>query len=173
MSAEASLAIIVAQSSNRVIGIENRLPWHLPEDLKYFKSVTMGKPIVMGRKTFESIGRPLPGRKNIVITRQSDWQADGVAVTHSLDEALAMGRSAAAEASVGEVMVIGGAEIYREALSLAETLYVTEVGAELQGDAHFPEILDTQWREVERSESYPAELDGAPISYSFVTYKRS
>lgn len=172
MTTEASLAIIVAQSSNRVIGIENRLPWHLPEDLKYFKAVTMGKPIIMGRKTYESIGRPLPGRQNIVITRQPDWHAEGVSVVHSLADALAQGQLAAAAAKVAEVMVIGGAQIYQEALSLAQTLYVTEVATELQGDAYFPEISPTQWRQVACSEDHPAQLQEASISYRFVTYSR-
>lgn len=172
MNSEVSVAIIVAQSTNRVIGIENTLPWHLPEDLKYFKSVTMGKPILMGRKTYESIGRPLPGRENIVITRQKDWQAEGVTAVHSLADAIERGVGAAEVARASEVMIIGGAEIYREAMALAETLYITEVNAEIEGDAHFPGISGADWREVERSETFPADLQGDSITYAFVTYKR-
>lgn len=172
MSVKPTVAIIVAQSSNRVIGIENRLPWHLPEDLKYFKARTLGKPIIMGRKTYESIGRPLPGRRNIVITRQPDWSAEGVDVADSLSDAVLLAQQVAQEEGAPEVMVIGGAQIYQEALPLADTLYVTDVAIELQGDAFFPEISPERWQEVECSEAYPAELQGAAIDYRFLTYSR-
>ena len=114
------LSIIVAAAKNLAIGKDNQLLWHLPEDLKYFKRVTMGKPIVMGRKTFESIGRPLPGRLNIVITRQSDWQHEGVKVVHSIEEALILAESQSFIDGSDEVMVIGGAEIYKAALPKAQ-----------------------------------------------------
>lgn len=143
------LALIVAMARNRVIGKDNQLPWHLPSDLKYFKQTTLGKPVIMGRRTFDSIGRPLPGRKNIVITRQPHWQREGVSTAVSLPEAIALGRSAALAGGAEELMVIGGAQIYAEALPLARRLYVTEVQAEVEGDARFPE-LSTAWQEVSR-----------------------
>ncbi|MFC6670888.1 dihydrofolate reductase [Marinobacterium aestuariivivens] len=143
------LAVIVAQARNRVIGIDNRLPWHLPADLKYFKEVTSGKPVIMGRKTFESIGRPLPNRHNIVVTRDSGWHHEGVRTASSLPEAVEMARAYAEEANVDEVMVIGGAQIYAQALPLADMLYVTEVQLEPEGDAVFPELLASEWAEIE------------------------
>ena len=163
------LAVIVAVAENGVIGRNNALPWHLPEDLRYFKRVTMGKPIVMGRKTFESIGRPLPGRTNIVITRQPDYTADGVKVVSGLDEALALAEDVALIDGVGELMVIGGAEIYREAIARARRLYLTEVHASIEGDAYLPEIDWSLWREVSR-ESWPA-TEASPFSYSFVVFE--
>ncbi len=126
------IAIVVAMAANRVIGRDNQLPWHLPADLKHFKQLTLGKPVVMGRKTYASIGRPLPERTNIVVTRDRDYEAPGCVVVHSLDEALA----AAGEAA--EVMVIGGAGIYRQVLPRTDTLYLTEVHAEFEGDTLFP-----------------------------------
>jgi dihydrofolate reductase len=136
MTRHVPLALIAARARNGVIGLDNRMPWHLPEDLAYFKRVTLGKPVVMGRKTFESIGRPLPGRLNIVVTRNPDWQAAGVQVAHSLDAALALAAAAAPE----EIMLIGGAELYRQALPQADVLYLTEIDAEFAGDAFFPEV---------------------------------
>jgi dihydrofolate reductase len=126
------ISIIVAHDKNRVIGYENKLPWHLPGDLQYFKEMTMGKPIIMGRKTFESIGRPLPGRRNIVITRNEHYKADGIEVVSSLDEALQLTKDAE------ETMVIGGEQILRLALPLAERLYITLIDAEFEGDTYFP-----------------------------------
>lgn len=157
------LSIIVAMAKNRTIGVNNDLPWHLPEDLKYFKATTLGKPILMGRKTFDSIGRPLPGRQNIVITRNAEWQHEGVDVAPSLDAAIALA------SDVEEVMVTGGAQIYEMALPFVHRLYVTEVDLEIDGDAHFPEFSKNEWREVSR-ESHPA-MDGKP-AYSFVVYER-
>ena len=133
-----NVSLIVAVSRNGVIGLDNQLPWHLPEDLKYFKSVTMGKPLIMGRKTFESIGRPLPGRTNIVITRDSGWHAEGVEVAQTLLQAMTLARLACAQAELNEIMVIGGEQIYRLALPVADRLYLTEVQAEVEGDAFFP-----------------------------------
>jgi dihydrofolate reductase len=147
--AELTLSLIVAMDRNRVIGCDNALPWHLPEDLKYFKSVTMGKPIVMGRKTFESIGRPLPGRLNIVITRNTGWQHPGVVVAHSLSEALVLAGNDPPSREAGEVMVIGGEQIYRAAIEQASRLYITRVDTEVEGDAFFPDFTEGHWREVE------------------------
>lgn len=164
------LAVIVAAAENGVIGRNNALPWHLPEDLRYFKRVTLGKPIVMGRKTFESIGRPLPGRTNIVITRQPEYSAKGVKVVSSLDEALELAADVALIDGVSELMVIGGAEIYRAALPRARRLYLTEVHAEVEGDARMPGLDWSDWREVSR-ESWPAS-EANPYPYSFVVFER-
>lgn len=157
MNTDVKLALIVAMANNRTIGCNNELPWRLPEDLKYFKSVTMGKPIVMGRKTFDSIGRPLPGRLNIVVTRNGEWQHPGVKTAPSLQQALAIAveeRDIAVESEpqIQEVMVIGGAEIYRAAIELADRLYITRVQAQVEGDAFFPEYDEAAWCEVSRQE---------------------
>ena len=157
-------SLIVAMGKNRAIGKDNQMPWHLPADLKFFKATTMAKPIIMGRKTFESIGRPLPGRTNIVITRNHDWSADGVSVAYSVVRALKM----AADENTEEAMIIGGAQIYTESLQYADRLYITEIDLDPEGDAFFPEIGD-EWREVSR-EAHPAE--GDKPAYAFVTYER-
>jgi dihydrofolate reductase len=162
------ISLIVAVSRNGVIGIDNQLPWHLPEDLKYFKSVTMGKPIIMGRKTFDSIGRPLPGRTNIVITRDSSWQVDGVEVARTLAQAMTLGQLACAQADVDEAMVIGGEQIYRMTLPAADRLYLTEVQAEVEGDAFFPEFDTKDWHQV--SEQLPEVTDTHP--YRFIVLER-
>ena len=162
------ISLIVAVSRNGVIGIDNQLPWHLPEDLKYFKSVTMGKPIIMGRKTFDSIGRPLPGRTNIVITRNSSWQVEGVEVAQTLAQAMTLGKLACAQADVDEVMVIGGEQIYRMTLPAADRLYLTEVQAEVEGDATFPEFDAKDWQQV--SEQLPEVTDTHP--YRFLVLER-
>jgi len=162
------ISLIVAVSRNGVIGIDNQLPWHLPEDLKYFKSVTMGKPIIMGRKTFDSIGRPLPGRTNIVITRDSSWQVDGVEVAQTLAQAMTLGKLACAQADVDEAMVIGGEQIYRMTLPAADRLYLTEVQAEVEGDATFPEFDAKDWQQV--SEQLPEVADTHP--YRFIVLER-
>ena len=164
------LAIIVAAAENGVIGRNNGLPWHLPEDLRYFKRVTMGKPIVMGRKTFESIGRPLPGRSNIVISRNAEFSASGVQVVASLDEALALADKIAHMDGAAEVVVIGGAEIYQLAMPLADRLYITEVHASVEGDAMLPPIHWPDWREISRE--LHAASAGNPFDYSFVVYER-
>lgn len=164
------LAIIVAAAKNGVIGIKNRLPWHLPQDLKYFKSVTMGKPVIMGRKTYESIGRPLPGRLNIVVTRDQLWKASvDLVVVHSLTSALeAASQHVPAEADVTEAMIIGGAEIYREALPLADKIYLTEVGVEPEGDAFFELPCGDQWD----LESITPGEESAVIPHRFLVYQR-
>ncbi len=139
------LSLIVAVARNGVIGKDNRLPWHIPEDLKRFRALTMGHHIIMGRRTWESIGRPLPGRTSVVITRDADYTASGAQVVHSLTEAVA---GCAGDA---EAFVIGGAEIYREALPHADRVYLTEVMADYPGDVSFP-ALGPEWREISRHE---------------------
>lgn len=167
------LAMIVAQSQNRVIGHRNRLPWYLPEDLKYFKRITQGKPIIMGRKTFESIGRPLPGRTNIVITRDPDWQGKGagVRVVHSLQDAIELAESLALINGLDEALVIGGAEIYALALPRAERIYLTQVHAEVEGDAFFPRLDPAEWQEVGRQDF--AAVEPNPYDYSFIVLDRT
>ncbi len=153
--------MIAALARNRVVGIENRLPWHLPEDLKYFKATTHGHPIIMGRKTFDSIGRPLPGRHNIVVTRDPEWAHNGVTTVHSIDAAIA------AAGDVDEAFLIGGATLYAEALPRADRLYLTEIDAVFAGDACFPAWPQDEFVEVRRENH-----NGADFSYSFVLYQR-
>ncbi|RXZ45540.1 dihydrofolate reductase [Crenobacter cavernae] len=157
-----TVTLVAAMAEGNVIGVANTLPWHLPEDLKHFKAVTLGKPIVMGRKTYDSIGRPLPGRRNVVVTRNRDWHADGVEVAHSLDEALAR------LAEVDEVCVIGGGELFAQSLAGADKLSLTEIALEVDGDAFFPEVDKNVWREASREEHVSA--DG--LAYAFVEYLR-
>ncbi len=163
------VAMIAARSRNGVIGVDNQMPWHLPEDLRFFKRKTQGKPLVMGRKTFDSIGRPLPGRLNIVVTRSETFHPSGVEVCHDLEDALALADQRAQESGAEEIMVIGGAQIYTQALSLAQRLYLTEIALELDGDACFPAVDAAAWQEVERVPGTP--VDGQP-DYAFVTYRR-
>lgn len=163
------IALIVAAADNNVIGRNNALPWDLPADLAHFKRLTMGKPILMGRKTFESIGRPLPGRTNIVISRDTAYASEGVMVVHSLDEALARAEDIALIEGANELMVIGGAEIYRLALPMASRLYITRVHAQVDGDAWLPEIDWADWQESS-SDTYPA--DGSRPAHTFFAYTR-
>lgn len=165
-----TVSLIVAMAKNRVIGVNNQLPWHLPADLKHFKATTMAKPIVMGRKTWESIGRPLPGRFNIVISRQLDYIAEGAEVVSDLTAALALARKEAASTGLDEVLIIGGEAIYRQALGEVDKMYITEVDLEPDGDAWFPDIELNAWNEVSR-ECHPAKLDKSP-AYCFVTLQR-
>lgn len=139
------LSIIAAMARNHVIGKNGKMPWRLPAELQYFKRMTMGKPIVMGRKTFEAIGRVLPGRQNIVLTRERDYQHPGVDVVYSIDEAI----GAAADAQ--ELMIIGGAQLYRQTLGRADRLYLTLIDAEIEGDTHFPEFNQDDWEAVEKT----------------------
>lgn len=151
MAEPPAIALIVAVAENDVIGRSGQLPWHLPDDLKRFKALTMGKPMLMGRRTFESIGRPLPGRASLVLTRAADWVApDGVTVVHSLEEALERTRGAP------ELAVIGGAEVFRLALPRALRVDLTRVHARVDGDTFFPPLDPREWREVERIE-HPAD----------------
>ena len=158
------IALVVAMAENRVIGKDNQLIWRLPADLKFFKNLTTGHPIIMGRKTFESIGKPLPNRTNIVITRQQDFEAEGCLVAHSLSEALMM-----AQQMDSDIFVIGGAEIYKQAMFLADTIYLTEVHHEFEGDTFFPEIDTLLWIETDRKEHQADEKN--PYDYAFVTLK--
>ena len=158
------VALIAALADNRVIGRDNQLPWRVPADLKHFKALTMGKPIIMGRKTWESIGRPLPGRDNIVVTRAADYRAEGCQVVHSVAEAL----QAAADAD--EAMIIGGANLYEQTLDVADRLYLTQIRAEVEGDARFPVIDRQAWREIE-CESHPAD-ERNEFAYDFVVLER-
>ena len=159
----AVVSLVAALARGRVIGIENRLPWHLPEDLQRFKRLTMGAPVIMGRNTRESIGRPLPGRRNIVVTRQPQAAWNGCSVAHSLDEALALA------ADAPEVFVIGGAELYAQALPRADRLYLTFIDADVSGDAFFPELDPAAWREIAREPG----ISASGLGYAFVTYVRS
>lgn len=165
-----TLALVVAMANNRAIGKDNQLLWHLPEDLKYFKRITMGKPMIMGRKTFESIGRPLPGRLNIVVTRQKNWQHEGVVVAHSIEAAHRIAEQQAQVDNVDEVMLIGGAELYTSAIEMADKIYLTRIDATIEGDAFFPEIDNTQWQEVSREE-HPA-TEHNPFAYAFCVLER-
>ena len=136
------LSMIVATALDRIIGKDNDMPWHLPADLQYFKKMTLGKPIIMGRKTFESIGRPLPGRKNIVISRDPNYQANGVNTVTTVDDALALVKD------VEEIMVIGGGAIYKHCMPAATRLYITHINAEVAGDTQFPEYDLSEWNKV-------------------------
>lgn len=167
---QVAVGMIVAMARNGVIGRDNQLPWHLPNDLKYFKATTMGKPIVMGRKTYESIGKPLPGRPNIVISRDSDFQAEGVLLASTIDGALALAKRTALDVGVDEIMIIGGSQVYSALLPSVDRLYLTEVHAEVEGDSHFPSMNFGQWRELSR-ENFFAE-GGNPFDYSFVIYQK-
>jgi dihydrofolate reductase len=158
------LSIIVATAANGVIGRDNQLPWHLPADLRHFKQTTMGKPILMGRKTWESIGRPLPGRTNIVITRDTDYAAAGCVVVNSIEAAME------AAGSQDEIMIIGGAELYRQVLPRTDTIYLTRIHEDFDGDTVFPELSASEWREVERSDQQPDENN--PHDYSFIRFDR-
>lgn len=157
------VVMIAAVAQNRAIGLDNQLLWRLPEDLKRFKALTLGNPILMGRKTFESLGRPLPGRRNVVVSRNTDWRAEGAEVFASLEAALA------ACAGVEQLFVIGGAEIYRQALAFADVLDLTEVEDAPRGDVFFPELVAEEWQEISRE----AQQDAASgIRYAFVEYRR-
>ncbi|SHQ82947.1 dihydrofolate reductase DfrA [Mycobacteroides abscessus subsp. abscessus] len=156
------ISLLWAMDENRAIGRNNQLPWHLPEDLKYFKRVTMGKPIAMGRKTYDSIGRPLPGRENIVITRNQGVTIEGCTVIHDVKDLL--------KRDDEELFVIGGAEIFKEILPFADRLYVTEIREEFEADTFFPEYNLSDWELIE---SIPGVKDEKnPYDYEFLVYQR-
>jgi len=155
------ICLIVAMAQNGVIGRDNTLPWHLPQDLKRFKAITLGKPILMGRKTFESIGKPLPGRTNLVLTRDRHWRAEGVVVAHSVEDAIERARGAA------ELMAIGGAEVYRLLMPVARRIYLTHVHADVPGDTYFPDFDPTQWVDAQCT-THPADEKNA-YAMTFVT----
>ncbi len=158
------ISLIVAASANGVIGADGELPWHLPDDFRYFKQVTMGKPIVMGRRTWESIGRPLPGRQNIVVTRQRDFEAAGTTVVDSPEAAVATADE------TDELMIIGGGEIYRRFLPIAHRVYLTRVEVDVEGDTFFPALDDAEWR-LASTESHPADERHA-WAFEFRVYER-
>jgi dihydrofolate reductase len=158
------ISLISAMAHNRVIGHENRLPWHLPADLQHFKAVTMGKPMVMGRKTWESLPGRLPGRPHIVVTRNVDYRAQGARVVHSLEQ----GFDAAGD--VEEIMVVGGANLYAQALPHARRMYLTCIDADIEGDARFPEFDEREWRKVS-TEIHSAD-DRNPYDYQFLVLEK-
>jgi len=158
------ISLIAAMDRNRLIGADGRLPWHLPADLAHFKRVTMGKPVLMGRRTFESIGRPLPGRHNIIVSRDPAYRAEGCTVVHSVEAGL--GGAGLAP----EVMVIGGASLYAQCLARAHRLYLTLVDGAFAGDTFFPAWDSRTWRELERQDHAPDERN--PFAYSFVTMEK-
>jgi dihydrofolate reductase len=158
------VTLILARARNGVIGAKGGLPWHLPEDLAFFKRTTMGHPIVMGRKTWESIGRPLPGRRSVVVTRDRAFAAAGADVVHSLDEAVTLC------AGSDEIFVIGGAQLYAEALPRADRLLLTEIHADFDGDTFLPAPSALEWAQAGRQPHSPAE--GRPYGFDFVDYRR-
>lgn len=157
------ISLIVAMARNGAIGIDNKMPWYLPEDLQHFRSLTMNKPIVMGRKTFEAIGRPLPGRDNIVISRNSDFKAEGITLVGTTMQALQVANHAQ------EIMIIGGAQIYRFFLPLAQRFYITCIDADIAGDTYFPTWQPDEWEEYER---HPPRISPGGIPYYFLTLER-
>ncbi|CAM4233169.1 dihydrofolate reductase [Bacillus manliponensis] len=159
------ISLLVAMDKNRVIGKDNDLPWRLPADLAYFKTVTMGHHIIMGRKTFESIGRPLPGRTNVVITRNKDYKVEGCQVIHAIDDVKKM-----SEETNEELFVIGGAEIFKEVLSFADRLYITKIEEEFEGDTFFPEVNENEWEEVFMEQGVTDEKN--PYTYYFCRYEK-
>lgn len=164
------LSLICAMAENRVIGRNNSLPWHLSEDLKYFKRCTMGNCIIMGRKTWESIGRSLPGRTNIVITSKANYKAEGIRVVGSLQEAIKLAESISIIDGCEEAFVIGGAGIYRAALPLADRFHLTRVHAEVEGDTFLTDFDESQWREIDRQDFQRS--DSNPYDYSICILER-
>jgi dihydrofolate reductase len=158
------LSLIVAMAKNCTIGVNNTLPWRCPEDLKHFKTLTMGHHMIMGRKTFDSIGKPLPGRTTVVVTRNTDLSIAGCLIAHSLNEAI--------EACAGdeEIFIVGGAELYRQAVPVVDMLYITEIQQDVEGDAHFPEFDKSAWQEISRE--VRSQDTPQPLEYHFVTYRR-
>lgn len=163
------VSLIVAATRNQVIGRDNQMPWHLPADLRYFKQRTLGKPIIMGRKTWESLGRPLPERLNIVVTRQTDIALEGAEVFADLQAAIERGQEWASEQGVDEVMVIGGGQLYQQALALTQRVYLTRIDLELEGDTFFPVLDAQQWQQTE-AQAHPAQ-DQEP-GYTFEVWQR-
>lgn len=159
-----SISLIVAMAKNRTIGINNTLPWRCPEDLKRFKALTMGHHMIMGRKTFDSIGKPLPGRTTVVVTRDRNLKIEGCLMAHSIPDAIKIC------AGDTEIFIVGGADIYAQSLQLADTLYVTEIQQDVEGDAHFPAFDKIHWHETSR-EVHSQETP-QPLQYHFVTYQR-
>lgn len=162
-----SIALIVAAAANQAIGKAGQLLWHLPKDLKFFKNTTWGMPVIMGRKTFESVNKPLPGRINIVITSNADWKAEGTQTASSLADALEQAKTT----NCKEIFVIGGGEIYRQALSLADTVYLTRVHAELEGDTFFPVLDENEWQMTSSDDFETDEKHVYPFSIQVWKHK--
>lgn len=159
-------SIMVARSDNRVIGKNNELVWHMPADLKYFRETTLGHYVVMGRKTYESVNKPLPGRTNVIITRQPNYNREGCTVVHTVEDAFSLGE----RDGQTEIFILGGSQIYERTIDVADRIYLTEIKAEFEGDAYFPEIDATQWEELKREEHEPDEKN--PYPYAFVVLER-
>ena len=159
------LSIIVAMARNRTIGVNNTLPWRCPEDLKHFKNLTMGHHMIMGRKTFDSIGKPLPGRTTVVVSRNRKLKIEGCIIANSLEQAIA--------ACIGddEIFIVGGAELYAQAMPLVDKLYITEIRENVEGDAHFHGFRLSEWQEVSRV--MRSQQEPLPLEYHFVTYRRN
>ncbi|UII54525.1 dihydrofolate reductase [Cytobacillus spongiae] len=159
------ISLMWAMDENRVIGKDNQLPWHLPEDLKFFKRTTMGHPIAMGRKTFESIGKPLPGRENVIITRNQNYEQEGCKILHSIEELLHYSQTQ------NELFIIGGAEIFREALPYADRLYLTQINHSFDGDTFFPSFDRNEWKLVSKEKGIKNEQN--PYDYEFQIYEKA
>ncbi|MDD5056423.1 MAG: dihydrofolate reductase [Sideroxydans sp.] len=164
MTDQPKLSLIVAMAKNRTIGVNNTLPWRCPEDLKHFKALTMGHHMIMGRKTFDSIGKPLPGRTTVIVTRNTELKIEGCLIAHSLPEAIQLC------AGDDEIFVVGGAELYAQALPLVNTLYITEIQQDVEGDAHFPAFDKNTWRESSRE--VRAQETPQALVYHFVSYRK-
>jgi dihydrofolate reductase len=164
------IAMIAGVAENGVIGSEQTIPWRVPSDMAFFKKTTMGKPILMGRKQYETVGKPLPGRTNIVITRQRDYRPEGVLVFHSIDDALAKAREIAQADGVDEIMIIGGGELYAQLMARADRLYITHIDLSPSGDVRFPAIAPEQWTVVDLPEVAPSPKDEA--TYRVKVYER-
>lgn len=160
------LSAIAAAAENRVIGKDNKMPWHMPADLKHFKTLTSGHPVLMGRKTYESIGKPLPNRTNIIMTRDMNYSAPDCIIVNTVEAAVSM----ADELEMDEIFVIGGAEVYRQLLSQIQRIYLTEIHHQFEGDAYFPELNPDEWKEVSR-ERHAAD-ENNKYDYSFVVLER-
>ena len=160
------ISFIVAAAENNVMGKDNKLPWCLPADMRYFKNVTWAMPVIMGRKTYESLGKPLAGRTNVVITRNKDWKAEGVEVVPSIDKAIA----SAAKMDTKEIFIIGGAEIFRESMGSADRIYLTRIHASFDGDTFFPEMNPSEWKLVSSKDCEADEKN--PYRYSFQVWEK-
>jgi len=159
-----NISIIVAMANERVIGVNNGLPWDLPADMKHFRELTLGKPIIMGRKTYESIGRPLPGRRNIVVSRNSELKIPGVDVVSTLDDAISM------VSNVQEIMIVGGAQLYADALSKANKIYLTKINLDIKGDSFFPQFNESEWTVLQKDDFECNELN--KIDFSFIVLEK-
>lgn len=169
MSHPPRLSIITAMAKNQVIGLRNRMPWHLPADLKRFKAITMGKPMIMGRKTWESLPGLLPGRHHIVLSNNADYPAKGCDLVHSLEQAIAL----ATLDGTDEIMIIGGANLYQQALPLTQRIYLTRLELDIEGDAFFPHLDDHQWIEIQKQQHAKSEHHGKALcAYSFMVLER-